>query len=96
MFTSIPPITRGQALTQSERLRETMVTWIDWLSNGLPSYAVYCAVNTMRTVALNKTFGVRWLEEGEVWMHLWSDCSYAKTKVEATSTCGNLQLCAGL
>ncbi len=40
--------------------------------------------------------GVRPLRVGEVWMRLWSDCSHAKTKVEATSACGDLHLCAGL
>ncbi len=73
-----------------------MVTWVDWLSNGLPPYAVYRAVNMVRTVALNKTPGMRPLRVREAWMHLWSDCFHAKTKVEATSACGNVQLCTGL
>jgi hypothetical protein len=29
-------------------------------------------------------------------MRLWLDCSHTKTKVEATNTCGNTQLYAGL
>jgi hypothetical protein len=29
-------------------------------------------------------------------MRLWSDCVHMKTKVAATNTCGNTQLCAGL
>jgi hypothetical protein len=81
---------------QSERLREVMATWVDWLSNGLPPYAAYRAVNTVRTVALDKTPGVCPLGIREVWMRLWSDCSHTKLKVEATNACGNTQLCAGL
>jgi len=41
----------------SGRLRDAMATWVDWLSNGLPSYAAYRAVNTVRTVALDKSPG---------------------------------------
>ena len=78
------------------RLRDAMATWVDWLSNGLPPYAAYRAVNTVRTVALDKTPGVRPLGVGESWMRLWSDCSHAKTKVVATNACRNTQLCAGL
>ncbi len=48
------------------------------------------------TVALDKCPGLRPLGVGEVWMHLWSDCSHTKTKVEAMNACGNTQLCAGL
>ncbi len=64
---------------QSERLREVMATWVDWLSNGSPPYAAYPAVNTVRTVALDKTPGVRPLGIGEVWMQLWFDCSHTKS-----------------
>jgi hypothetical protein len=81
---------------QSERLREVMAMWVDWMSNGSPPYAAYRAVNTVRTVALDKTPGVWPLGIGEVWMRLWSDCSHTVTKVGATNACGNTQLCAGL
>jgi hypothetical protein len=80
---------------QSKCLREVMATWVDWLSNGLPPYVVYRAVNTVRTVALDKTLRVRPLGIGEVWMQLWSDCSHTKSMVEAINVCGNTQLCAG-
>ena len=62
----------------------------------LAPYAVYRVVNTVRTVALDKTPRVWPLGIGEVWMRLWSDCSHTKSKVEATNACGNTQLCAGL
>ncbi len=80
----------------SEKLRKAMANWVDWLSNGLPPYAAYHAVNTVRPVALDKCPGVQPLGVGEVWMHLWSDCSHMKTKAAATSACGNTQLCTGL
>jgi hypothetical protein len=80
----------------SGRLRDAMATWVDWLSNGSPPYAAYRAVNMVRTVALDKSPGVRPLGIGESWMRLWSDCSHTKTKVAATNACGNTQLCAGL
>ena len=53
-------------------------------------------MNTVRTVALDKTPGVRPLGIGETWMRLWSDCSHTKTLAAATNACGNTQLCAGL
>ncbi len=81
---------------QLEHLCEVMATWVDWLSKGSPPYAAYCAVNTVCTVALNKTSGVCLLGIGKCWMRLWSDCSYTKSRVEATNACGNSQLCAGL
>jgi hypothetical protein len=77
----------------SERLRNDMATWVDWLCNGSPPYAAYRAVNTVRTVALDKSPGVCPLGIGESWMRLWSDCSHTKTKVVATNACGNTQLC---
>ncbi len=73
-----------------------MATWVDWLSNGLPPYAAYWAVNTVCADALDKSPGVWPLRLDEVWMRLWSDCSHMKTKAAATSACGNTQLCTGL
>jgi hypothetical protein len=66
---------------QLERLRDVMATWVDWLSNGSPPHTAYRAVNTVRTVALDKTPGVRPLGVGESWMRLWLDCSHTKVKV---------------
>jgi hypothetical protein len=80
----------------SEKLREAMADWVDWLSNGLPPYAAYRAANMVQTVALDKCPGVQPLGVDEVWMRLWSDCSHMKTKAAATNACGNTQLCAGL
>jgi len=77
-------------------LHEAMAAWVDWISNGSPPYAAYRAMNTLRTVALDKTPGVRPLGVGESWMRLWSDCSHTKMKVAATNACGNTQLCASL
>jgi hypothetical protein len=77
-------------------LRDAMAMWVDWLSTGSPSYAAYRDVNTVHTVALDKTPGVRPHGVGESWMWMWSDCSHTKTKVAATNACGNTQLCAGL
>jgi hypothetical protein len=73
-----------------------MAMWVDWLSNGSPPYAVYRAVNTVRTIALDKTPGMRPLGVGKSWMRLRSDCSHTKTKVAVNNACGNTQLCAGL
>ncbi|KAL3806424.1 hypothetical protein ACHAXA_007766, partial [Cyclostephanos tholiformis] len=50
----------------SKRLRGIMADWVIWLSNGSPPYAAYRAVNTVRTVALDKCPGVRPLGVGEL------------------------------
>jgi hypothetical protein len=73
-----------------------MATWVDWLSNGSSPYAAYRAVNTVCTVALDKTPRVQPLRVRESWLRLWLDCSHTKTKVAATTACGNTQLCARL
>ncbi len=78
----------------SEKLCKAMADWVDCLSNGLPPYTAYRAVNTVCPIALDKCPGVWPLGVGEVWMRLWSDCSHMKTKAAATSACGNTQLCA--
>jgi hypothetical protein len=41
-----------------EKFCEAMVDWVDWLSNGLPPYAAYGAVNMVCPVALDKCPGV--------------------------------------
>jgi hypothetical protein len=76
----------------SEKLQEAIATWVNWLSEGSPPYAAYRAVNTVQPVTLEKCPGVRSLRVGQVWMRLWSDCSHMKTKVAATTACGNTQL----
>ncbi len=57
----------------SEHLWEAMANCINWLSNCLRSYAAYRDVNTVCTIALDKSPGVQPLGVGEVWMRLWSD-----------------------
>ena len=70
--------------------------WVDWLGNESSTYAAYRAVNTACTIALDKTPSVQPLGVRESWLRLWSDCSDTKTKVVATTACGNTQLCTGL
>jgi hypothetical protein len=80
----------------SKHLWEAMATWVNWLSNGLPPYTAYRAVNTVCAITLDKSPGVRPLGVGEVWMRHWSDCSHMKTKAATTSACRNTQLYVGL
>ena len=44
--------------THPERLRVDIAKWVGWLSNGLPSYAAYRALNTVREMAADKRHGV--------------------------------------
>ncbi len=80
----------------SERLQEEMTHWVVWLSNDSPPFTAYSAVNLSRMLAGDKKPGVCPLACGEIWMRPWVDCLNSKTKVGATTACGNVNLCAGL
>jgi hypothetical protein len=80
----------------SECLQEEMAHWVVWLSNDSPPFAAYRAVNSARMLAADKKPLVRPLACGEIWMRLWADCLNTKTKVGATTACGNVNLCTGL
>jgi hypothetical protein len=47
-------------------------------------------------LAADKKPGVCPLACVEIWMRLWADCLNTETKVEATTACGNINLCASL
>ena len=43
---------------RSEKLREEMAHWTEWLSNGSPPYAAYVALNACRQLEADKRPGV--------------------------------------
>ena len=59
--------------TPSEKLRDELVCWMGWLSNGLPDYVAYRALNAARMLAADKKLGLRPLACGEVFMCLNGD-----------------------
>jgi hypothetical protein len=81
---------------ESERLRAEMADLTLWLSNSHPPYAAYRALMACRLVALDKQPGVRPVGIGEIYRRLIAKCAISVIGHQATTACGNLNLCAGL
>jgi hypothetical protein len=81
---------------ESELLRREMAAWASWLANSHPPWAAYRALMACRLVALDKQPGVRPVGIGEIYRRLIAKCAIAVVGHQATSACGNLNLCAGL
>jgi hypothetical protein len=79
-----------------EALREEMAAWINWLANTSPPWAAYRALMANCLVALDKQPGTRPVGIGEVYRRLWAKCLLKAIGSQATATCGNHNLCAGL
>ena len=79
----------------SEKLRKEIAKWVELLSNRSPPYALYRAMNNSRVLPADIKPGVRPLAAGKTTMRLISACNIAQTGRQATTTCGNTQLCAG-
>ena len=80
----------------SKRLCTSVETLVDWLSNGIPSWAVYCEFMSGCLIALDKQpcvspFGVR-----ETWRRLFTNIVLKVTVLEATMVCQDNHLCYGL
>ena len=61
---------KGWLLTFGEdgtRLRTSMETFVDWLSNGIPPWVTYCAFMLGRLIDLDKHPGVCPDGVGETW-----------------------------
>ena len=50
----------------STRLRTSIETFVDWLANGIQSWAAYCAFMSGRLIVLDKQPGVRPVGVGEM------------------------------
>jgi hypothetical protein len=81
---------------ESEALRNEMASWAEWLANAAPPYAAYRALMACRLVALDKQPGVRPVGIGEIYRRLLAKCLLKVEGHQATSACGNHNLCAGL
>ena len=80
----------------SKILREELAAIARWLANHHPPWAAYRALMACRLVALDKQPGVRPIGIGEVYRRLIAKCVIAMCGYQATSACGNFNLCAGL
>ena len=80
----------------SERLRQEMAEGVELLSNSMPDYAAYRAVDSGCSLAADKDPGVRGLFCGKIWIRHWSQYNLDQTKDQAMATCKNKQMGAGL
>ena len=68
----------------------------DWMANSSPPWAVYRALMACCLVALDKRHGVRPVGIGETLRRDLAKLVMRAAGDQAKTTCGNLQLCAGL
>ena len=80
----------------STRLRTSIETFVDWLANGSPPWAAYCAFMPGRLIALDKQPDVRPVIVGETWRRLFAKIILKVTGQEANIGFQDDQLCAGL
>ena len=80
----------------STRLRTSVVTFVDWLANGIPPWAAYRAFMSGQLIALDKQPHVRPVAVGETRRRLFAKIVLKVTGPEATMTCQDEHICAGL
>ena len=92
---SVPGGTDSEALQgwllkfgeDSTRLHTIVETFVDWLSNGSPPWAAYCAFMSGRLIALDKQPGVQTVDIGEMWRCIFAMIVLKITGPEATMAC---------
>ena len=60
----------------------------EWLSNGQPPWAAYCALMSGWLIALDKSPGIRPVGIGETWRRLLAKCLLRVSGQEAKTACG--------
>jgi hypothetical protein len=81
---------------ESQLLRTELAAMARWLANDHPPWATYRALMAYRLVALDKEPGTRPVGIGEIYRRLFAKCVLEVCDSQATTACGNLNLCAGL
>ena len=77
----------------STRLRTSMEAFMEWLANGSPPWAAYCAFMSGLLIALDKNPGVRPVSVGEMWRRLFAKIVLKVTGSEATMVYQDDQMC---
>ena len=80
----------------SEELRVIVARLADWVANSSPPWATYRTLMACRLVALNKQPGVRPVGIGETLRRALAKLFMRAAGDQVKTTCGNIQLCAGL
>ena len=68
----------------------------EWLRNGQPPWAAYCAMMSGRLIALDKSPGIKPVGIGETWRRLLAKCLLWVSGQEAKAACGTEQLAGGV
>ena len=79
-----------------KRLNTIMETFVDWLSNGSPSWEAYHAFMSGCLIAFDKQPGVHSVGFRETWRRLFDDIFLKFAVTEATMECQDDHLCAEL
>ena len=69
---------------------------MDWLANGIPPWATYCAFMLGRLIALDKQPVMHPFGVGKTWRRLFAKIMQKVTGPGATMACQDDQTCAGL
>ena len=80
----------------SRKLRLIVAVFGEWLCNGQPPWAAYCAMMSGRLIALEKCPGIRPVGIGETWRRLLAKCLLRVTGQEAKAACDTEQLAGGV
>ena len=78
------------------KLRQIVTEIGEWLSNGRPPWAAYCAMMSGQLIALDKSPGIRPVRISETWHRLLAKCLLRVTGQEAKADCGTEQLAGGV
>ena len=68
----------------------------NWLANGIPPWAAYCAFMSDILISLEKQPVVRPVGLGETWKRIFANILLKVTGPEAAMVCHDDQLCAGI
>ena len=80
----------------SGELRSIVAEVGEWLSNGRPPWAAYCALMSGQLIALEKSPGIRLVGIGETWRRLLAKCLLRVSGQEAKAACGTEKLAGGV
>ena len=80
----------------SMELRLIVSDFAEWLGNGRHSWYAYCAMMSVRMIALDKQPGASPVGVGETWRWLMAKCVLQVTGQEAKAACGTEHLASGV
>ena len=81
---------------ESQMLRTELATLARWVANDHPPWVANRALMACRLVALDKEPGTHPVGIGKVYRRLMVKCILEVCGSQATTACGNLNLCTGL